>query len=154
MPANTKRFVLEAKASTTEIDSLWDEPGHEPVPPILDAGAIQFLDGSLRIGQLSRVLTNPHTQVAPQESEAAIRAQVGKILPTLEKLPGTWHHCLVAFSGNQLPVVGALSSVDGVYVFSGFTNPLVFVPPLAKHFANWAAGQDDTIIAQLSPVCE
>ncbi len=154
MPAKTKRFVLEAKASATEIDSLWDEPGHEPVPPILDAGAIQFLDGSLRIGQLSRVLTNPHTQVAPQESEAAIRAQVGKILPTLEKLPGTWHHCLVAFSGNQLPVVGALSSVDGVYVFSGFTNPLVFVPPLAKHFANWAAGQDDTIIAQLSPVSE
>jgi glycine/D-amino acid oxidase-like deaminating enzyme len=41
--------------------------------------------------------------------------------------------------------------VEGVYIFSGFTNPLVFVPPLAKRFANWAAGEEDDIIAQLSP---
>ncbi len=152
MPANTKRFALEAKASTAEVDPLWDEPGYEPVPPILDAGAVQFLDGSLRIGQLSRVLTDPYAQVAPNESEAAIRTQVGKVLPALEKLPGTWHQCLVAFSSNRLAVVGALSGVEGAYVFSGFTTPLVFAPPLAKRFANWATGQDDEIIAQLSPI--
>ena len=150
MPADTQRFKLEAKASTAEVDPLWDEPGHEPVPPILDAGAVQFLDGSLRIGQLSRVLTDPHAQVAPDQSEAAIRTQVGKVLPALEKLPGTWHRCLVAFSSNRLAVVGALENVEGAYVFSGFTTPLVFVPVLAKHFANWATGQDDQIIAQLS----
>ncbi|HAJ58495.1 MAG TPA: FAD-dependent oxidoreductase [Cyanobacteria bacterium UBA8543] len=149
MPANTKRFELEAKASTAEVDSLWDEPSHEPVPAILDAGAVQFLDGSLRIGQISRVLTNPHAQVAPDQSEAAIRAQVGKILPALETLPGTCHRCLVAFSSNRLAFVGALSNLDGIYVFSGFTNPLVFVPPLAKHFANWATEKEDKIIAQL-----
>jgi glycine/D-amino acid oxidase-like deaminating enzyme len=152
MPADTKRFQLEAKASTAEVDSLWDEPDREPVPPILDAGAIQFLDGSLRIGQLSRVLTDPYAQVAPDKSEAAIRTQVGKVLPALEKLPGTWHHCLVAFSSNRLAVVGALENVGGVYIFSGLTNPLVFVPSLAKHFANWIAGQEDEIIAQLPPL--
>jgi glycine/D-amino acid oxidase-like deaminating enzyme len=150
MPADTQRFKLEAKASTAEVDPLWDEPGHEPVPPILDAGAVQFLDGSLRIGQLSRVLTDPYAQVAPDQSEAAIRTQVGKVLPALEKLPGTWHRCLVAFSSNRLAVVGGLENVEGAYVFSGFTTPLVFVPVLAKHFANWATGQDDQIIAQLS----
>jgi glycine/D-amino acid oxidase-like deaminating enzyme len=150
MPADTQRFKLEAKASTAEVNPLWDEPGHEPVPPILDAGAVQFLDGSLRIGQLSRLLTDPYAQVAPDQSEAAIRRQVGKVLPALEKLPGTWHRCLVAFSSNRLAVVGALSNVEGAYVFSGFTTPLVFVPVLAKHFANWATGQDDQIIAQLS----
>ncbi|HEY9710520.1 MAG TPA: FAD-binding oxidoreductase, partial [Oculatellaceae cyanobacterium] len=138
MPAETKRFKLEAQASTAEVDSLWDEPGHEPVPSILDAGAVQFLDGSLRIGQISRVLTDPHAQVAPDKSEAAIRAKVGKVLPALEKLPGTWYRCLVAFSSNRLAVVEAVSNLEGAYVFSGFTNPLVFVPPLAKHFANWA----------------
>jgi glycine/D-amino acid oxidase-like deaminating enzyme len=152
MPADTQRFKLEAKASTAEVDPLWDEPGHEPVPPILDAGAVQFLDGSLRIGQLSRVLTDPYAQVAPDQSEAAIRTQVGKVLPALEKLPGTWHRCLVAFSSNRLAVVGALENVEGAYVFSGFTTPLVFVPVLAKHFANWATGQDDQIIAQLSAI--
>lgn len=150
MPADTQRFKLEAKASTAELDPLWDEPGHEPVPPILDAGAVQFLDGSLRIGQLSRVLTDPYAQVAPAQSEAAIRTQVGKVLPALEKLPGTRHRCLVAFSSNRLAVVGPLRNVEGAYVFSGFTTPLVFVPVLAKRFANWATGQDDEIIAQLS----
>ena len=150
MPADTQRFKLEAKASTAEVNPLWDEPGHEPVPPILDAGAVQFLDGSLRIGQLSRLLTDPYAQVAPDQSEAAIRRQVGKVLPALEKLPGTWHRCLVAFSSNRLAVVGGLENVEGAYVFSGFTTPLVFVPVLAKHFANWATGQDDQIIAQLS----
>lgn len=149
MPAAIKRFDLEAKASTAQIDPLWDEPGHEPVPPILDAGAIQFLDGSLRIGQLSRVLTDPHAKVEPEASETAIRTQVGTILPRLERLPGTWHHCLVAFSSSRLPRMGALG-IEGAYVFSGFSNPLVFVPPLAQRFARWVAGQDDPIIAQLS----
>ncbi|MEW6495286.1 MAG: FAD-binding oxidoreductase [Cyanobacteriota bacterium] len=149
MPANTQRFALEAKASTPEVEPLWDQPGHEPVPPILDAGAVQFLDGRLRIGQLSRVLTNPYAEVDSAASEAAIRTQVGKILPALEQLPGTWHHCLVAFSSDRLPVISPLDNIQGAFVFSGFTTPLVFIPPLAKHFANWANGQDDTIINQL-----
>jgi glycine/D-amino acid oxidase-like deaminating enzyme len=151
MPAHTQRFELEAKASTAEVDPLWDEPGHEPVPPILDAGAVQFLDGRLLLGQLSRTLTGSNAQVDPQASEAAIRTQVGKVLPALEEIPGTWHHCLVAFSSNRLGVVGTLPNVEGVYVFSGVTTPLVFVPPLAKRFANWVTGQDDSVLAQLSP---
>jgi glycine/D-amino acid oxidase-like deaminating enzyme len=149
MPADTKRFTLEAKASTAEVDPLWDEPGHEPIPSILDVGAIQFRDGSLRLGQLSRVLTDPYAKVDSAASETAIRTQVGKILPALERLSGTWHHCLVAFRSNRLPVVGAISNIEGAYVFSGLTTPLVFVPPLAKHFANSATGQDDPIINQL-----
>lgn len=151
MPAQTKRFQLEAESSTAETDSLWDEPGHEPVLPILDAGAIWFLNGSLRLGQHSRVLTDPNAKIDSAESEAAIRASVGQVLPALENLPGTWCHCLVGFSSDRLPLIGAIPGVEGVHVFSGFSNPLVIVPPLAQRFANWAAGQDDEIITQLSP---
>jgi glycine/D-amino acid oxidase-like deaminating enzyme len=150
MPANTQRFALEAKASMPEIEPLWNQPGQEPIPPILDAGAVQFLDNSLRIGQISRVLTDPYAKVDSAASEAAIRTQVGNLLPSLQEIPGTWHHCLVAFSCDRLPVVGALSSPENAYIFSGFTNPLVFVLPLAKRFANWVVGQDDFIINQLS----
>ena len=150
MPAITERFALEAKVSTREIDPLWDVPGNEPLPPVLDAGAVQFLDGTIRIGQLSRVLTDPYAAITAKESEAAIRTQVGKVLPALEKLPGTWHHCQVAFNSNRLGVIGALSGVEGAYIFSGFTNPLVFVPPLAVRFARWATGEDDEIITQIS----
>ena len=149
MPANTQRFALEAKASTPEVDALWDEPSHELVPPILDAGVVQLLDHRLRIGQISRVLTNPHAAVDAAASEAAIRKQVGKILPAVEQVPGTWHHCLVAFSSDRLPFVTPLGNIQGISIFSGFTTPLVFIPPLAKHFANWANGDNDTLINQL-----
>lgn len=150
MPANTQRFQLEAQASKAEVEPLWNQPGCEPVPPILDAGAIQFLDGRIRMGQISRVLTEPFAAINSAASESAIRTQVGNILPALAQLPGTWHHCLVAFGANNLPVVGAIQGVEGVYIFSGFTNPLVFIPPLAQRFAQWVMGKEDQIIAQLA----
>jgi glycine/D-amino acid oxidase-like deaminating enzyme len=63
MPAALKRFELEAESSKIEFDRLWDEPGQELVPPILDSGAIQFQDGSLRVGQLSRTLSDLNAKV-------------------------------------------------------------------------------------------
>jgi glycine/D-amino acid oxidase-like deaminating enzyme len=148
MPANLQRFQLEAES--TQVDELWDEPGNELVPPILDAGAVQFPDGSLRLGQISRIITNPHAEVNSQESEKWLRESVGQVLPALKNLPGTWHHCLVAFSNNNLPLIGAIPGFDSIYIFSGFSNPLVIVPPLAERFANFATGKSDEIIIQLS----
>ncbi|RCJ31314.1 FAD-dependent oxidoreductase [Nostoc minutum NIES-26] len=150
MPANLQRFQLEAES--TQVDELWNESGNQPVPPILDAGAIQFQDGSLRLGQISRVLTDPDAKVNSEESENWLRKSVGKVLPVLENLPGTWHHCLVAFSSNNLPLIGAIPGFDNLHIFSGFSNPLVIVPPLAERFANFATGKGDEIITQLSPL--
>ncbi len=149
MTANLQRFQLEKQATTHEFDSLWDEPDYEIVPPILDPGAIQFLDGSLRMGQISRIITNPYAKIDPVASENYMRQEIGKVLPALEHIPGTWHHCLVAFSNNGLPIIRAINDVAGCYIFSGFTNPWVLVPPLAKRFANWVTGEEDNIIPQL-----
>ncbi|MEH1940713.1 MAG: FAD-binding oxidoreductase [Nostoc sp.] len=147
MPANQQRFQLEAES--TQVDELWDELGNELVPPILDVGAIQFQDGSIRIGQISRAIADPHANVNSDVSEKWLRKGAGQILPALENLPGTWYHCLVAFSSNQLPLIGAIPGLEGVHVFSGFSNPLVLIPPLAKRFANFATGQEDEIITQM-----
>lgn len=149
MPAVTKRFELEAEASRTDLDYLWDEPGHEPTPAILDAGAIQFLDGSLRIGQVSRTLTDPDAPIDAVASEQALRDQVGVLLPALKDLPGTWHRCLVSFSHDRLPLVGAIPQVDGVHLFSGFSNPLAVVTPLAQRFAKVAIGEKDDLLPQV-----
>ncbi|RUR77454.1 NAD(P)/FAD-dependent oxidoreductase [Chlorogloeopsis fritschii PCC 9212] len=146
MPANLQRFQLEAESS--KVDEVWNEPGNEPVAPILDAGAIQFLDGSLRLGQISRIITNPSAEVDSKKSERWLRQSIGEILPELANLPGTWHHCLVAFSSDRLPVIGTIPGYQGIYIFSGFSNPLVIVPPLAQRFANWVSGQEDEIISQ------
>ncbi|MBL1174648.1 NAD(P)/FAD-dependent oxidoreductase [Pantanalinema sp. GBBB05] len=151
MPAVTQRFQLEASASTAELDHLWDQPGHEPAPAILDAGAVQFQDGSLRVGQVSRTLTDLHTHIDPVTSEQAIRTQVGAILPALKDLPGTWHHCLVAFSHDHLPLIGEIPGIHGLQLFSGFSNPLAIVPPLAHRFAAQVIGKEDDLLSQLSP---
>ena len=149
MPANLQRFQLEA--TSTQVDQVWDEQDIEPAPPILDAGAIQFSDGSLRLGQISRVLTNPYAKVNSEASENWLRTSIGQVLPALKNLPGTWHHCLVAFSSVRLPLIGAIPGYESVHIFSGFSNPLVIIPPLAERFANFVAGKEDKIITQLSP---
>jgi glycine/D-amino acid oxidase-like deaminating enzyme len=150
MPANLQRLQLEAESS--RVDELWNEPGNEPVAPILDAGAIQLQDGSMRLGQISRVLTKPNAEVDGKASESWLRQSIGEILPALSNLAGSWHHCLVAFSSDRLPVIGAIPEFNGIYVFSGFSNPLVIVPPLAQRFAYYLTGKEDEIISQLSPV--
>ena len=151
MPARIKRLQLEATSSKSELESLWNQPENEPIPAIIDSGAVQFQDGTIKLGQISRVITDPNAKIDLKHSENTIRTQVGKILPALANLPGTCHHCLVAFSYNQLPVIGKIPGIEGISIFSGFSNPLVFVPPLAQRFANFAAGQNEPIINQLLP---
>ncbi len=146
MPADTTRFQLEANAS--QVDELWDQPGNELLPPILDAGAIQFQDGSLRLGQISRVLTDPHTDIDKTKSEQWLRQSFRQILPALN-LPGTQHHCLVGFSRDRLPLIGAIPGWTGIQIFAGFSNPLVIIPPLAQRFARAQTGNVDKILTQL-----
>ncbi len=148
MPAELQRIQLQANATQPQAEPLWEESGNEPVPAILDAGAVQFLDGSFRLGQISRVLTNPQAKVNLKQSEAEIRASVGKILPSLATLTGECRHCLVAFSRDGLPLVGELDGFEGISLFSGFSNPFVLVPALAQRFARHAAGERDETISQ------
>lgn len=151
MPAELQRFVLEAQAGSKDRDVLWDEAGREVLPAVLDAGAIQFQNGMIRIGQISRTHTDPYQCSDAASSEAAMRDAVGQILPALKALPGQWHTCLVAFSGDGLPLVGSLPDTEGIHIFSGFSNPFSILPPLARRFAHHVAGSKDDLIAQLSP---
>jgi glycine/D-amino acid oxidase-like deaminating enzyme len=152
MPADTKRYQLEASAANPLSDRTWDEMGRELLPSSIDAGAVQFRDGTIRMGQLSRLLTDPHAVVDQVKSEEDIRKAVTKILPTIGKLKGTWYRCLVAFTGDGLPLVGRLPPYSNLYIFSGFTSPMVYVPPLARRFADHLMGAADAIIDRLRPL--
>ncbi len=149
MPAVTARFTMEAQATAN--DALWDEPGHEAADYNLDVGVVQLPDGRLRIGQISRTLTDPQATVDAGASEALLRQGIGALMPALKDLPGVWAQCLVAFSSDRLPLIGAIPRTEGVHVFSGFSNPWAIVPPLAKRFAAHMAGKSDALIPQLSP---
>ena len=151
LPATSKRMVLQAKASTIDREELWDKPSDRLFSSVIDAGAVQFRDRTIKIGQMSLVLTDPEATIDPVQSEATIRTSVSKILPTIGQLPGTWRTCLVAFS-SKLPIVGSVPGFEGLHVFSGITNTMVFTVPLARRFANYVAGEADDIIPQLMPV--
>jgi glycine/D-amino acid oxidase-like deaminating enzyme len=150
MPAALQRFQMEAEASRW--DDLWDEPGHEVTPPILDAGVIQFQDGHLNIGQISRIFTNFPAPVDTHASEQQMRAAITRLMPALEGVPGTWHSCAVAFSGDRLPFIGALPDQPGLHIFSGFSNPFALLPPLARRFATHLTGAPDALLSQLTPL--
>jgi len=151
MPARIQRFDLETTSTQPAIQPLWQEPGHEPAPWILDAGAVQFQDGHMCLGQISRTLTDPNASVDAGQSETALRTQIGQILPSLASLPANWHRCLVAFSGDRLPLIGPLPGVTGLHVFTGFSNAFAWVPPLAQGFARHLSGVADPLLSQFAP---
>ncbi|ACK70603.1 FAD dependent oxidoreductase [Gloeothece citriformis PCC 7424] len=152
MPAVQKRLIMESNCTQTEREDLWTNPSSELMEGIIEPGAIQFLDHSFVLGQISQVRTDYRAAIDPVTSEAEIRTEIGRLLPLLHNIPGTWHSCLVAFANNSRPLVGEINNFSGIYLFSGFTSPLVFAPPLARHFASWIGGENDKIIRQLSPV--
>ena len=149
MPADTKRYGLEADSAAE--DTVWDQMGRELLPASVDAGAIQFRDGRIRFGQLSRVLTDPHAAIDAQQSEQDIRADVGKILPKIAELRGIWRRCLVAFTLDSLPLVGAVQGYENLHLFSGFTSPTVYAPALSQRFAAHVTGKPDELMALFSP---
>jgi len=150
MPAKLQRLNLEATAVKSEMEELWEKQTQELITGVMEAGAIQFLDGSFCLGQISQIITDPEAEINPKISEETIRNGVGKILPALANLPGNWRNCLVAFAPNSLPLVGAINGFKGIHFFNGFTSTLIFAPPLARHFANWAAGEKDEVMIQIT----
>lgn len=144
MPAVQKRFELE-----TEIDN-WNRDSTELVTSILDVGAIQFLDGSFCLGQISAIIPNPRTELDQKTGENRIRQGIARILPNLAEIPGTCYYCLVAFNPQNIALIGKLTNRDGIYIFSGFTSTLVFAPPLARRFASWIVNGEDEVIDRLS----
>ena len=154
MAAVNQRFALEAQASQPQQQPLWDRPGAEVRPPVLDSAAIQFQDGHFCLGQISRTLTSLESSVSAreqQQSDRRLRAARAALLPDLASLPGIWHRCLVSFTADSLPLVGPLPSLAGLSLFTGFTAPFVLVPPLAQRLAEALVGKVDPGLTALQP---
>lgn len=147
MPADLKRLNFEAKGALQE--QAWQEDHPEILPPSLDVGGAPFPDGRMCLGQISRLHPNPDFVPCPT-TEMQIRSGIKQLLPQLGDLPGTWHHCLVAFNPSPLPSIGQIN--DYWWIFSGFTSPMVFVPPLAHRFAQYLRSRQDEIIESLPKV--
>ena len=84
MPANLKRSQLEAEAH--ENDQLWHN--NNQLGWILDVGAVQFKDNSLRLGQISFVNTNPEADFDAEKSEAILRENIRQGITCIRKCSG------------------------------------------------------------------
>ena len=146
MPAANPRIQSESAAPDL---SEWQKLDHQVMPPVLEAGVIQFQDKTARIGQISRFHTAFVPPADPSESEAAIRRAIARPLPCLHTVPGTWRHCLVTFTQDNLPLLGPVPSVDGLHLFSGFTGPFALVPPAAQRYAQHLSHSPDKLIEQM-----
>lgn len=133
MPATNARFERESKAG--ELD--WDEPNAQIMPPVLEAGVIQFMDKAARIGQISRFYTGFEAPVDEAESKARILGVIAQKVPKLKNTSGIWRHCLVSFSQDGLPLLGSVPNVSGLHLFSGFTSPFALVPSVAQRYVQW-----------------
>lgn len=152
MSAQLQRLDLEVLASRPEQAAQWQSEQDSSDQFILDVGAVQFLDGSICLGQMSEILPNPQARFDLNLIEAQIRQGVAHFLPDLAQLPGTCHSCSVAFAHRSRPLVGEIIPNSGLFSFSGFTSTLLLAPPLARHFAQEATGQPDGIMAQLPAI--
>lgn len=152
MPAANPRLQIEAEAAAS-VD-LWQKTDMQIMPPVLEAGVIQFADKTARIGQVSRFHT-AYTPIAdPSRSAMAMRDAIAQKIPALKTAAGTWRHCLVTFTQDGLPLVGPVPNVSGLHLFSGFTGPFALVPPLAQLYAQHLSKQPnmlaDSLLNQMS----
>ncbi len=152
MPAEQKRFGLEAQMGEATVAAQWrQEEDKELMPPVLDAGVIQFQDGHIAMGQISRIQTSTAARANAEESEAAIREKVRRVLPKVADLPGQWHSTLVALSGDGLPLIGPVPGLENLLLFSGFGSPFVYAVPLAQRFAQCSNFAKDPWLGKMLP---
>jgi glycine/D-amino acid oxidase-like deaminating enzyme len=152
MPAVLQRLEIESQVRQPEKESDWNPPNSNRMAEVIEPGAIQFLDGSFYLGQASQIITDSSIIPDLAKSEGEIRAAIAKVLPQLADVSGTCHHCLVAFSDPSRPLVGKIQKFEGIHLFSGFTSPLAYAPPLARHFASWVVQGTDNAIDKFSPI--
>jgi len=146
MPATNARIVVEEKATD---DSEWQQPDHQVMPSVLEAGIIQFKNKTARIGQISRFHTSYSPQVSRHVSEMEMRQAIEKQIPRLKGVLGEWQHCLVTFTQDGLPLLGAIPNVSGLQLFSGFTGPFALVPPVAQRYTKHLSQASDELIEQM-----
>lgn len=145
MPASNNRFKRE-----TEAAQQWQKPDQQIIPPVLEAGIIQFADGTARIGQISRFHTSYSPPADAAESERKMRQAIAQKIPALKGVRGTWRHCLVSFTQDGLPLLGPVPQVSGLHLFSGFTGPFALVPAIAQRYAQHLSGSPDGLIEQMA----
>jgi glycine/D-amino acid oxidase-like deaminating enzyme len=149
--ADDSRAALETTMGSPELRQRWETECDEPLcPPAIELGAVQFMSGRLRLGQVSRAVTGFLGRALP-DGEELIRERFRRFFPTLADIPGELHGRPVAISADRLPIAGPFDAHPDLYVVGGMVSPLVFAPSLAARLAAQLAGDDVPELAPFHP---
>jgi glycine/D-amino acid oxidase-like deaminating enzyme len=152
LPIERTRGALELAMSLPEHQAQFDaEDGSElPIPPSAELGVVQLPDGRVRLGQMSRAISDFRDGPHP-DAEASIRAEVARFFPDLAQQPGTVSHRPVSFSTDRLPIAGPVPGAPGYWLVGGLVSPLIYLPALGPKMAAALAGDAPSELAPFAP---
>jgi glycine/D-amino acid oxidase-like deaminating enzyme len=149
--AAPNRAELELGMAAPDLRSRWDDENHDDIVPALTQfGGVQFADGRVRLGQVSRAVSGFLDGPRP-DGEAAIRDITRTYFPALADLPAKLHGRPVAISADRLPIAGPLDDVPNLFVAAGYDSPLIYTPALAARLAAALTGQSTPDLDAFKP---
>jgi glycine/D-amino acid oxidase-like deaminating enzyme len=161
-PPLLAHFVAEASGARVALETALAAPAFGPrwtgdpadtdelVPAAVEMSAVQFSEGRITLGQVSRAV--PGYLPAPLAGgEALIRERIARYFPRLAVEPATLRGRPVAISADRLPVAGPLPQAPGVYVVAGMDSPLILAPAIAARLAEALTGAAAPDLAPFRP---
>jgi glycine/D-amino acid oxidase-like deaminating enzyme len=133
------REAAETAAIQGEHRAAWrDNRDEEEVPYTLEHSLVQFEDGHVRIGQLSRFIPAYRSEPTAASREVLLASARG-LLPRVDELPQLRLGARqVTFSPDHLPIVGPLPGMPRAILVATSTSPTILVPALAEALAAFA----------------
>lgn len=160
LPPTLSHFVSSADPSRADLEREMARPLHRPrwdatvddelIPAAVQFGAVQFADGRVRLGQVSRAVSG-FLGGAKEDAEALIRAAARPLFPALAEAPARVRARPVAITADRLPLAGPLEAVPNLFVAAGFDSPLSYAPALATRLAAALAGTPPPELAEFQP---
>lgn len=147
------RTSAETAAGAPVTRAAWDAASAEPLTPTaLEGGLVQFLDGHVRVGQVSRMVPAMPADGDPSSIEPLL-AGAEPLFAGVRKLPNLrLEYRPVAFTPDHLPVVGILPGFPNAVVVATSQSPLVLAPAIGASLAEWATtGSWDPLLDEWAP---
>lgn len=147
------RTSAETAAGAPVARAAWDAGSAEPLTPMaLEGGLVQFLDGHVRVGQVSRMVPAMPAAADPSSIEPLL-AGAEPLFAGVRKLPNLrLEYRPVAFTPDHLPVVGILPGLPHVVAVATSQSPLVLAPAIGASLADWAmTGTWDPLLDEWAP---
>jgi glycine/D-amino acid oxidase-like deaminating enzyme len=143
-----RRLSAESAAVAEPLLPAWRSGSEEElVPSAREIGLVQFADGHVRIGQISRLVPGFRATPAPESYERLLAA-ARELWPAVDRLPSLRLGLRqVAFSGDHLPLVGPLPGLPGAILVLPSASPTVMAPAIGEALAAYAlAGRWDPLL--------